>query len=78
MYVAYLFMVLAICLDFYSEFKLLPFRSFSCHVKKKKALLFFTAIKRAEVDIAVQEGVGIISSAHQKFSEYRKISSGMI
>lgn len=45
---------------------------------KKKALLFFTAIKRAEVDIAVQEGVGIISSAHQKFSEYRKISSGMI
>lgn len=35
LYIAYLFMILAIYLHFYSEFKLLPFRSFSCHVKKK-------------------------------------------
>lgn len=45
-------MILAICLNFYSEFNFYSLETL--HVMLKKNLLFFIAIKRAEVDIAIQ------------------------
>lgn len=67
-------MILAICLHFYSEFNYYSLETL--HVMLKKVI--FTAIKGAEVDIVIQKGVGIISSAYQKSSEYRRISSEMV